>query len=443
MKIEEGYMPYLGHQTYYRVVGEQSGNKKPLIVMHGGPGSTHNYFEVLDEMAVDGRQIIMYDQLGCGKSAVPSQPELWTAETWVNELIALREHLGLDEVHLLGQSWGGMLEIIYVCDYAPKGIKSMVLSSTLPSAKLWAQEQHRMIKFMSEEDQAAIAKAEETGVYDDPAYLAANDRFMVRHAAPVFTKDDPEPLWREKVAGTESYVTAWGPNEYSPEGTLQGYDYTEKLRDVTIPTLVTSGTNDLCTPLVAKTMYDAIPGAKWELFANSRHMPFVEEREKYMKLLEEWLMRTINFLKREGMIVETTPVKTKKPFGFYVCALGFSFERCAFYTVKYMLAIWIAVNVGSGGLGLSTAKAASVSAAFVAMTYITPIFGGWLADYWLSPRLCVAAGMILMGVGYLFTWQADSLTMVWIMIILVSIGTGLFKGNLSGVNGLLFDDEKH
>ena len=112
---------------------------------------------------------------------------------------------------------------------------------------------------------------------------------MVRHAAPVFTKDDPEPLWREKVAGTESYVTAWGPNEYSPEGTLQGYDYTEKLRDVTIPTLVTSGTNDLCTPLVAKTMYDAIPGAKWELFANSRHMPFVEEREKYMKLLEEWL----------------------------------------------------------------------------------------------------------------------------------------------------------
>lgn len=198
MKIEEGYMPYLGHKTYYRIVGEQSGNKKPLIVMHGGPGSTHNYFEVLDEMAVDGRQIIMYDQLGCGKSAVPSQPELWTAETWVNELIALREHLGLDEVHLLGQSWGGMLEIIYVCDYAPKGIKSMVFSSTLPSAKLWAQEQHRMIKFMSEEDQAAIAKAEETGVYDDPAYLAANDRFMVRHAAPVFTKEDPEPLWREK-----------------------------------------------------------------------------------------------------------------------------------------------------------------------------------------------------------------------------------------------------
>ncbi len=289
MKVEEGYMPYLGHQTYYRVVGERSGNKKPLILLHGGPGSTHNYFEVLDDMAVDGRQLIMYDQLGCGKSAVPSDPSLWTSETWVNELAALREHLGLDEVHLLGQSWGGMLEIIYACDYAPKGIKSMILSSTLSSASLWAQEQHRMISFMSEEDQAAIAKAEETGVYDDPAYLAANDRFMVRHAAAVPTEDSPEPLRREKVAGTESYITAWGPNEYSPTGTLQPYEYTDKLPTLDMPILITSGTNDLSTPLVAKTMYDAIPNAKWELFAYSRHMPFVEEREKYVEILEAWL----------------------------------------------------------------------------------------------------------------------------------------------------------
>ncbi len=134
--------------------------------------------------------------------------------------------------------------------------------------------------------------------------------------------------------------------------------------------------------------------------------------------------------------------KKRKPFGFYVCSLGFSFERCAFYTVKYMLAVWIATTVGKGGLGFDDVKGASMSATFVAMTYITPIIGGYIADYWLSPRLCVASGMILMGIGYLFTWKADSITYVWIMIILVSIGTGLFKGNLSGVNGLLFNDEK-
>ena len=132
--------------------------------------------------------------------------------------------------------------------------------------------------------------------------------------------------------------------------------------------------------------------------------------------------------------------KKGKPFGFYVCALGFTFERLAFYTVKYLLAIWIATEVASGGLGLSDVEGAAMSGSFVAWTYITPIFGGYIADHWISPRICVPLGMILMGLGYVCTWKADSMTLVWAMIILVSIGTGLFKGNLSGINGLLFHD---
>ncbi|GCF93008.1 MFS transporter [Enterococcus florum] len=140
--------------------------------------------------------------------------------------------------------------------------------------------------------------------------------------------------------------------------------------------------------------------------------------------------------------METTPVKKKKPFGFYVCALGFTFERMAFYTAKYMLAIWIATNAASGGLGMTSAQGVQISAWFVAATYITPTFGGLIADYWLSPRISVAAGMIMMGAGYVMTWFADSMALVWVMIILVAVGTGLFKGNLSGVNALLFDDEK-
>ena len=77
MKITEGYMPYLGYKTYYRIAGECSGNKKPLILLHGGPGSTHNYFEVLDRLADEGRAIISYDQLGCGNSYVEGHSELW------------------------------------------------------------------------------------------------------------------------------------------------------------------------------------------------------------------------------------------------------------------------------------------------------------------------------------------------------------------------------
>ena len=98
-KITEGYMPYLGYQTYYRIVGERKNNgKAPLICLHGGPGSTHNYYEVLDNVAdEDDRMIVMYDQIGCGNSYLDGHPELWNQKVWLDELEALRKHLGLDD----------------------------------------------------------------------------------------------------------------------------------------------------------------------------------------------------------------------------------------------------------------------------------------------------------------------------------------------------------
>lgn len=289
MKITEGYMPFKGYQTYYRIVGECREGKKPLILMHGGPGSTHNYFEVLDQLAEDGRALIMYDQLGCGNSYVDNRPDLWNQETWTEELIALREYLGLKEVHLLGQSWGGMLALSYVCDKKPEGVKSLILSSTLPSSKLWAEEQHRMIRFMPQEMQEAIAHAEETGNYDDEAYVKANEEFMMRHCAGTPDPEGPECLTREKKSGSESYVTAWGPNEFTPLGNLRDFEYRDQLGDIKEPALVISGINDLCTPVVAKAMYDGIPNAKWELFRYSRHACFVEETEKYIQIVRDWM----------------------------------------------------------------------------------------------------------------------------------------------------------
>src|SRR5574344_166475 len=108
-KIIEGYMPFMGYQTYYRIVGERTAGKAPLILLHGGPGSTHNYFELFDRLADTGRQIISYDQIGCGNSYVDGHPELWTLKTWMDEFEELRKHLNLDELHVLGQSWGGMM----------------------------------------------------------------------------------------------------------------------------------------------------------------------------------------------------------------------------------------------------------------------------------------------------------------------------------------------
>lgn len=285
MKITEGYMPFEGFQTYYRVVGECKEGKKPLVLLHGGPGSTHNYFEVLDKIAETGRQVIMYDQIGCGNSFVEGHPELFNADTWIKELMELRKHLGLDEIHLLGQSWGGMQAIWYALEYKPKGIKSYILSSTLSSAKLWEKEQKRRISYMSKEDQEALLNPD----YDSKEYADALDRFMKMYCAGEVTENDPECLRRPKKSGSEAYIVGWGHNEFSPTGTLAGYEFTDRLHEIKEPCLITSGAIDLCSPYIAKTMYDRIPNSKWELFEYSRHMPFVEENEKYMEVLTEWL----------------------------------------------------------------------------------------------------------------------------------------------------------
>ena len=290
MKIREGYMPFKEGQTYYRITGENNEKKAPVIFLHGGPGSTHNYFEVMDELAEkDDRMLIMYDQIGCGNSYIEGHPEYFNAETWIEELTALRKHLGLDKVHIMGQSWGGKMAILYALDYAPEGVKSYILSSTLPSAKLWEKEQHRRISYMEKIHQDAFAKALETNDYTSPEYLEALDIFMKNHCNPTITENTPECITRAKKSGAEAYLIGWGKNEFTPTGTLSGYEVTDRLHEIKTPCLITDGQRDLCSPLIAKTMYDRIPNARWELFPYSKHMPFVDEHEDYMKVLIKWL----------------------------------------------------------------------------------------------------------------------------------------------------------
>ena len=130
--------------------------------------------------------------------------------------------------------------------------------------------------------------------------------------------------------------------------------------------------------------------------------------------------------------------KKKFPFGFYVCCLSFTFERLAYYAAKWGLSIFIVVAAAKGGLGLDKSIGAAMSSQLVAFTYITPVIGGYIADRWISPRILVPIGEILMGLGYLCAWQANGRVMLYAMIILVAVGTGFFKGNVSGINGRLF-----
>ncbi len=132
----------------------------------------------------------------------------------------------------------------------------------------------------------------------------------------------------------------------------------------------------------------------------------------------------------------------KFPFGFIVCCLTFTFERLAYYGGKWGIAIFVVLEAAQGGLGLTTEQGAVFSSQFVAWTYITPIIGGFIADRWVSPRLLVPLGEILMAAGWFAISRAQGAGGVWLAIILLAVGTGFFKGNVSGINGRQFASDK-
>ena len=291
MDVKEGYIDFEGYQTYYRIVNPE-GHKTPLLLLHGGPGSTHNSFELLDHVAFDDdRPLIMYDQIGCGNSSIPeNHPELWVKETWVRELENLRAKLDLREIHLMGHSWGGMLAIIYLCDKQPMGIKSVNLSSTLSSASLWEQEARRLIKLLDPDTEMILLEAQETDSWDEPAVKSAINEYYHRYVFGPFDENTPECITRKKPNAFESYVTAWGRSEFAPSGTLKDYEYTDKLNMITCPVMLISGASDESTPLQNKVMYDAITADKrWHICPSSNHLTYYYEHELYVKYLTEFL----------------------------------------------------------------------------------------------------------------------------------------------------------
>lgn len=293
MQIKEGYIDFKGYKTYYRVVGAEY-KKTPLLFLHGGPGSTHNSFEVLDRMAdLNKRPLIMYDQIGCGNSFVPGKhPDLFNRGVWCDEIDALRAALGLKEIHLLGHSWGGMLEIIYMCDRKPQGVFSLTLSSTLSSASLWKEETHRLINEMDERDRTVLLNGEKNNDFESEAFKESYLKYVIKHIGRNFPKFEvlPDCLTREKIKGDEAYLEGWGPSEFSPTGNLADYEYTDRLSEIKIPVLIMSGAHDESTPLQNKIMRDHLPNCyKWVLFNGSRHMSYFEENEKYISELTEFL----------------------------------------------------------------------------------------------------------------------------------------------------------
>ena len=284
----DGYIPFGEFKDWYRVVGEHA-DKTSLLVLHGGPGAAHDYLEPISLLANAGRKVYFYDQLGCGLSDHPHNPDLWTVELFVEEVDAVRQGLGLTELHILGQSWGGMLAMEYALTQ-PKGVRSLTIANSPASMIQWVAEANRLREELPSDIQATLLKHEADETTGDPAYLEAMMVFYYRHVCRVNPFPDYVTRSFDQIeADPEVYHTMNGPSEFHCIGKLKPWDIIGRLPEISIPSLVISGKYDEATPLIAETVATGIPGAKWELFEHSSHMPHVEETEKYMKVVGDWL----------------------------------------------------------------------------------------------------------------------------------------------------------
>lgn len=286
MHVEEGRIPFRGHETWFRSVGDGPG--VPLLCLHGGPGSTHLGLTPLEQLG-DERRVVLYDQLGSGNSSKPSDPSLWTVELFLAELANVRETLDLDRVHLLGHSWGGMLAQEYALEQ-PEGLVGLVLSSTLSSAALWREESLRLRAALPPEIRDPLDAHEAAGTTDDPEYERAIFEFLHRHLCRL----DPWPsIVEEAIRSTnlEVYKTMWGPSEAHPTGVLADWDITSRLGEIRVPALVLCGRYDEATPLQAETIVKGLSDAELVIFEESAHMAPVEETERYVATVRAFLGR--------------------------------------------------------------------------------------------------------------------------------------------------------
>ena len=278
--------------TWYRVVGDLKSSKTPVMVLHGGPGAGHNYCEPIAEvLAQTGRAAVLYDQIGCGNSThLPDKPkEFWTPELFMEELVLLTQHLGIsNKYNIVGQSWGGMLGMQFAIT-KPKGLNALVVADSPASMEVWVSEANKLRKELPPEVEATLLKHEAAETTEDPEYVAAVDVFYSRHLCRIPQPPYVVASFEQLAADPTVYHTMNGPSEFHVIGSLKNWDIRSQLKEIVAPTLLVSGQYDEATPAMVKEIHGLIPGSKWELFAESSHMPHVEEPAKFKRVVSDFL----------------------------------------------------------------------------------------------------------------------------------------------------------
>ena len=289
----EGFAPFGEWRTWYRITGPLDAGKPPLIVIHGGPGCTHDYVDGLKELAATGRAVVHYDQIGGGRSThLPEKgAEFWTVRLFLDELNNLLGHLGITQsgYHVFGQSWGGMLGAEFAIT-RPSGLRALVIADSPASMETWVTEANRLRRGLPPAVQETLSRHERDGTTGSADYAAAVDVFYARHLCRI--QPMPEEVARTfaaLAADPTVYHTMNGPSEFHVIGTLKTWSVVGRLDRIAAPTLLISGRHDEATIACVEPFLHEIPDVRWHIFGNSSHMPHIEEKQDCLSLVAAFL----------------------------------------------------------------------------------------------------------------------------------------------------------
>jgi len=286
LQAREGFIKVPGGPVWYRIYG--SGTATPLVIVHGGPGGTSCPFDPLATLLSAQRPVVVYDQLGSGRSGRPMDKSLWNLERSVRELQAVRQALGLQQVHLMGSSWGSGLATDYVLTLHPAGVRSLILSGPFLSTKLWIEDANVLRAELPSEVQEALTRNERAGTVHSAEYEAATQVFYSH-----FLYHEVRPTPPAACAGAPSneaiYEQMWGPTEFNATGSLLEFDLTPSLNQLRLPVLLVVGRFDEARPQTAAKFQGMIPNARLEVLEHSGHLAPLEDYQAFARLLEDFL----------------------------------------------------------------------------------------------------------------------------------------------------------
>jgi proline iminopeptidase len=283
------------HSVWVKRVGNNPDLK--VLLLHGGPGSTHEYLEACDSyLPAAGIEYYYYDQLGSGFSDQPDDPSLWELDRFVAEVEQVRQALGLDRrtFALYGQSWGGILAMEYALRYQ-QHLRALVISNMMSSVPAYNAYAEQVL--MPAMDQAALAEIkslEAAGDIENPRYMELLvEQHYVHHVLRMPPADWPEPVQRGFAhINPAIYVSMQGPSELgiSAEAKLAHWDRFDALASITVPTLVIGARYDTMDPAHMQAMAAQLPAGRYLYCPEGSHLAMYDDQQTYFAGLTDFLL---------------------------------------------------------------------------------------------------------------------------------------------------------